>query len=85
MHHSSSVLVAPSSGKAREQRDSSISINDLSDALELTSSEIKDDKEMLKGMVRFGNINVSAVMCPRMDVTALDIQQGFQFNHAGGD
>ena len=47
------------------------------DALELTSSEIKDDKEILKGIVRFGNINVSAVMCPRMDVTALDIHRGF--------
>lgn len=58
-------------------RDGNISINDLSDALELTSSEIKDDKEILKGIVRFGNINVSAVMCPRMDVTALDIHRGF--------
>ena len=58
-------------------RDSNISINDLSDALELTSSEIKDDKEILKGIVRFGNISVSAVMCPRMDVTALDIHRGF--------
>jgi putative hemolysin len=58
-------------------RDGNISINDLSDALELTSSEIKDDKEILKGIVRFGNINVSAVMCPRMDVTAFDIHRGF--------
>ena len=58
-------------------RDSNLSINDLSDALELTSSEIKDDKEILKGIVRFGNISVSAVMCPRMDVTALDIRRGF--------
>ena len=58
-------------------RDGNISINDLSDALELTSSEIKDDKEILKGIVRFGNISVSAVMCPRMDVTALDIHRGF--------
>jgi putative hemolysin len=58
-------------------RDSNISINDLSDAIELTSSEIKDDKEILKGIVRFGNISVSAVMCPRMDVTALDIRRGF--------
>lgn len=58
-------------------RDTNISINDLSDAIELTSSEIRDDKEILKGIVRFGNISVSAVMCPRMDVTALDIRRGF--------
>lgn len=58
-------------------RDANLSINDLSVALDLTSSEIKDDKDLLKGVVRFGNINVSAIMCPRMDVTALDIGKGF--------
>lgn len=58
-------------------RDSNISIDDLSAAIELTSSEIRDDKDLLKGVVRFGNINVSAIMCPRMDVTALDIKRGF--------
>ncbi len=58
-------------------RDAGLSIDDLSVALDLTSSEIKDDKDLLKGVVRFGNINVSAIMCPRMDVTALDISKGF--------
>lgn len=61
----------------KKSRDSTLSIDDLSVALELTSSEIKDDRELLKGVVRFGNISVSAIMCPRMDVTALDIQRGF--------
>jgi gliding motility-associated protein GldE len=59
-------------------RDTNLSIDDLSVALDLTSSEIKDDKDLLKGVVRFGNINVSAIMCPRMDVSALDISKGFQ-------
>ena len=59
-------------------RDSSMNINDLSVALELTSSGIKDDKDLLKGVVRFGNISVSAVMCPRIDVTALDLNRGFK-------
>ncbi|MDF1559419.1 MAG: gliding motility-associated protein GldE [Bacteroidales bacterium] len=58
-------------------RDSSMDVSDLSTALELTSSEIKDDRELLKGVVRFGNISVSAVMCPRIDVTALEITRGF--------
>ncbi len=57
--------------------ESNMSIDDLSAAIELTSSEIRDDKDLLKGVVRFGNINVSAIMCPRMDVTALDIKRGF--------
>ena len=58
-------------------RDASISIDDLSTALDLTSSGIKDEKDILKGVVRFGNTNASAIMCPRMDVTALDISKGF--------
>jgi len=65
--------------KRSRPRDSSMDISDLSTALELTSSEIKDDRELLKGVVRFGNISVSAVMCPRIDVTALDITRGFSF------
>ncbi len=63
--------------KRSRPRNSSMDISDLSTALELTSSEIKDDRELLKGVVRFGNISVSAVMCPRIDVTALDITRGF--------
>ena len=56
---------------------SNISMNDLSDALELTSDEIDEDEKILKGIVNFGNINVSAIMCPRIDVTAIDIRSGF--------
>jgi len=60
-----------------KSRDSGLSIDDLSAALDLTSAEINDDKDLLKGVVRFGNTSVSAIMCPRMDVTALDITRGF--------
>jgi putative hemolysin len=54
-----------------------ISMDDLSDALELTSSEIKDDKEILRGIVRFGSTSVSSIMCPRIDVMALDMNESF--------
>jgi putative hemolysin len=56
---------------------SNISMDDLSDALELTSDEFDEDEKILKGIVHFGNINVSAIMCPRLDVTAIDIKAGF--------
>ncbi len=59
-------------------RSKNISIDDLSDALDLTSVGIKDDEEILKGIVRFGNISVSGIMCPRMDVSALDMREGFR-------
>jgi gliding motility-associated protein GldE len=64
-------------GRRQKSRDAGLSIDDLSVALDLTSSEIKDDKDLLKGVVRFGNTSASAIMCPRMDVTALDISKGF--------
>ncbi len=54
-----------------------ISMDDLSDALELTTDELDDDEKILKGIVNFGNINVNAIMCPRIDVTAVDILSGF--------
>jgi gliding motility-associated protein GldE len=59
-------------------RRSNISMDDLSDALELTSDEFDEDEKILKGIVNFGNINVSAIMCPRIDVTAVDIKSGFK-------
>jgi putative hemolysin len=54
-----------------------LSMDDLSDALELTSDDFHEDEQILKGIVKFGNINVSAIMCPRVDVTALNIKSGF--------
>jgi putative hemolysin len=54
-----------------------LSMNDLSDALELTADDFHEDEKILKGIVKFGNINVSAIMCPRVDVTAFDITSGF--------
>jgi gliding motility-associated protein GldE len=58
-------------------RRSNISMDDLSDALEMTSDDFNEDEKILKGIVNFGNINVSAIMCSRIDVTAIDIKSGF--------
>jgi putative hemolysin len=55
-----------------------LSMNDLSDALELTSDELYEEEKILKGIVKFGNISVSAIMCPRVDVTTIDVQRGFR-------
>lgn len=69
----SSSFVKRKSGTKR----SNISMDDLSDALELTSDNFTEDEKILKGIVNFGNINVSAIMCSRIDVTAIDIKSGF--------
>lgn len=70
----SSSLVRRRTGTRR----TNISMNDLSDALELTADELNEDDKILKGIVNFGSINVSAIMCPRMDVTTIDIKSGFR-------
>jgi len=74
-----SILTLSSSfvKKRTGTRRSNISMNDLSDALELTSDDFNEDERILKGIVNFGNINVSAIMCPRIDVTAINIRSGF--------
>lgn len=56
----------------RFNKKQNISINDLSDALELTSEAIADDKEILKGIIEFGSIEVSEIMCPRVDVMSIN-------------
>jgi len=74
-----SLLIFSSSfvKKRTGTRRSNISMDDLSDALELTSEDFAEDEKILKGIVNFGNINVSAIMCSRTDVTAIDIKYGF--------
>jgi putative hemolysin len=74
-----SLLIFSSSfvKKRTGTRRSNISMDDLSDALELTSEDFTEDEKILKGIVNFGNINVSAIMCARIDVTAIDIKSGF--------
>ena len=56
---------------------SSVITDELTNAIELLSNDDEDDKELLKGIVNFGNTVVSEIMCPRIDVTAIDIETGF--------
>jgi gliding motility-associated protein GldE len=59
--------------KKLSQRKKEISMSDLSHALDLTASSIKEDKKILKGILNFGNIHVTDIMKPRIDVVAVDI------------
>lgn len=78
-HPITSLLIFSSSFVKRKAgtRHSTISMDDLSDALELTSDNFNEDDKILKGIVNFGNINVSAIMCPRIDVTTIEIKTSF--------
>ena len=56
-----------------------ISRSELSDAIEITAGETtpEDGKKILKGIVRFGDLEVKEIMRSRMDVVTLDIQDNF--------
>jgi putative hemolysin len=51
-----------------------ISMVDLSDALDLTTGVISEEKKILKSIVKFSNIEVDEIMRPRMDVISVDIE-----------
>jgi gliding motility-associated protein GldE len=55
-----------------------ITLDELSDALNLTSNEIKEDKNILKGIIKFGNIDAKEIMKSRIDVIAVDINTSFE-------
>lgn len=62
---------------SRVKKYQDISINDLSDALDLTEKDLNEEKDMLKGIVEFTNTDVSEIMRPRVDVVAVDIKTDF--------
>jgi putative hemolysin len=53
-----------------------ISIDELSDALEITSGQHPEEKRILRGIVTFGHTEVREIMKPRLDVVAIDISAG---------
>ncbi len=55
-----------------------ISMDELSQVLELTSDEIKDEKDILEGIIKFGDKMVADVMTPRVDIDFVDIRLNFR-------
>ena len=67
------LLIKPTRRVKRLEKsnNSSVSMDEISQAFELTSNEIKEDKEILEGIIKFGNINTAGAMTPRVDVVAI--------------
>jgi gliding motility-associated protein GldE len=66
--------------KKLSRKHNDFSVENLSQALELTSSgaTTKEEKKILQGIVDFGNTETSHVMCPRMDIFAIADDEEFQ-------
>jgi len=65
--------------KLGKQR-SNLSVDQLSQALELTTHEdtTQEEQKLLKGIVSFGNTDTKQVMRPRMDLFALKVDTPFE-------
>ena len=59
-------------------RKKNISLNDLSDAIDITVTKNPEDRKILKGIVKLVNIEARDIMTPRMDVVALDYTASFK-------
>ncbi|MDR7369330.1 gliding motility-associated protein GldE [Flavobacterium aquidurense] len=62
------------------KQKNNFSINQLSQALELTDSEgtSSDEQKILEGIVSFGNTDTKQVMSPRIDIFGLEISETFE-------
>ena len=70
----SSVIV----NKCVSKKNYSISVDDLSQALELTDkNEISEESNILEGIIRFGDETAVEIMTPRLDVVDLEIHTPF--------
>lgn len=61
------------------KQKTNFSVDQLSQALELTSTEetTTDEQKILEGIVSFGNTDTKQVMSPRIDIFGLEITESF--------
>ncbi|MDE6269066.1 MAG: gliding motility-associated protein GldE [Muribaculaceae bacterium] len=76
----SSMLVKSSGfvNRVVKRKAQNISTDDLSQALDITDVKTSDDKEMLEGILKFGDTTASEIMTPRVDITSIDIDMDFK-------
>ncbi|MEJ5266624.1 MAG: gliding motility-associated protein GldE [Bacteroidales bacterium] len=63
--------------KVEAKHKSNISIEELSHVIELASEELKEEKEMLEGIVNSTNLEVKDIMTQRINVFAIEYNSSF--------
>lgn len=79
LHPLSILLIKPLSHISNkvEKHGAAITMDDIEHAFEATQDGITEDKELLEGIIRFGDINAAAAMTPRVDVIAIEDTASF--------
>ncbi|WP_196896216.1 gliding motility-associated protein GldE [Aureivirga marina] len=82
LHFVTSILLAITKiiEKGLQKNKSDISVERLSEALELTSNNAttEDEQRILEGIVTFGNTDTSQIMTPRIDICAISDEDSFE-------
>jgi gliding motility-associated protein gldE len=75
----SSVMVKSTKfvNKVVTRQSRTITPDELGQALEITRMEGQQDKEMLKGILKFGDTTAAEIMTPRVDITGLNASMTF--------
>jgi putative hemolysin len=63
--------------RLEKKHKKNISIEELSHVIELASEDLKEDKEMLEGIVNSANLDVKEIMTSRVEVFALEYKSLF--------
>ena len=61
----------------KHKHNNNLSMDELSQALEITSNAIQEDSDILKGIVSFGNLTAANVMTSRLDMVTINFTSTF--------
>lgn len=70
-------LLVKSGSKIKGKSRENISLGQLSDVLDTSQAQSKEEKQILEGIVNFAGREVEQVMRPRLDLVTLDIADSF--------
>lgn len=59
------------------KRSDNISMEDLSQAIEIANVQANDEKELLEGIIKFGGTTVAEIMKPRVDIEDISLEADF--------
>lgn len=74
-----SILMARSVSRINQRLTPKLdlSMEELGEALDITQGHLPEEEAMLKRIVHYGDIEVSEIMKPRMDVIAVDVEESY--------
>lgn len=73
------VLIRMSSRISRlASKNTELSIEELADAVDLTQTASQKERQMLSGIVNFGNTEVVEIMHPRVDITGVEWTSSYE-------